>query len=235
MAKTILVVDDTESLRTLVKSYLTQEGFRVLTAADGRQALFLARDEKPDLILLDLMMPEMGGYEFMRVYGREAETPIIILTARVEENEKVLGLELGADDYVTKPFNPREVVARVKAILRRMRPPRTDDGAMLLRVGGLTLDPNAHAVSQNGTPIPLTPSEFDILHLLMRNPGRAYSRAQLIDDALGYAYAGVERTVDSHIKNLRRKLEPDPRSPTLIETVFGVGYRLHANPTSSAP
>ena len=174
MAKTILVVDDTESLRTLVKSYLTQEGFRVATAADGRQALFLAREEKPDLILLDLMMPEMGGYEFMRVYGREAETPVIILTARVEENEKVLGLELGADDYVTKPFSMRELTARIRAVLRRAG--KTSPQAELLRAGDITLDRNGRLVKIVDKYVDLTPSEFDLLAALMATPGRAWPR-----------------------------------------------------------
>jgi len=224
MAKTILVVDDTESLRTLVKSYLTQEGFRVLTAADGRQALFLARDEKPDLILLDLMMPEMGGYEFMRVYGREAETPIIILTARVEENEKVLGLELGADDYVTKPFSMRELAARIRAVLRRAG--KTSPQAELLRAGDITLDRNGRLVKIGDKYVDLTPSEFDLLAALMTSPGRAYSRLDLLDLLQGNAFEGYERTIDVHIRNLRSKIEPDSHQPRYVETVYGIGYRL---------
>ena len=224
MAKTILVVDDTESLRTLVKSYLTQEGFRVLTAADGRQALFLARDEKPDLILLDLMMPEMGGYEFMRVYGREAETPIIILTARVEENEKVLGLELGADDYVTKPFSMRELAARIRAVLRRAG--KTSPQAELLRAGDITIDRNVRLVKIGDKYVDLTPSEFDLLAALMTSPGRAYSRLDLLDLLQGNAFEGYERTIDVHIRNLRSKIEPDSHQPRYVETVYGIGYRL---------
>jgi DNA-binding response OmpR family regulator len=224
MAKTILVVDDTESLRTLVKSYLTQEGFRVLAAADGRQALFLARDEKPDLILLDLMMPEMGGYEFMRVYGREAETPIIILTARVEENEKVLGLELGADDYVTKPFSMRELAARIRAVLRRAG--KTSPQAELLRAGEITLDRNGRLVKIGDKYVNLTPSEFDLLAALMGTPGRAFSRLDLLDLLQGNAFEGYERTIDVHIRNLRSKIEQDPSHPHYVETVYGIGYRF---------
>ncbi|NCF64864.1 MAG: response regulator [Chloroflexi bacterium] len=224
MAKTILVVDDTESLRTLVKSYLIQEGFRVVTAADGRQALFLAREEKPDLILLDLMMPEMGGYEFMRVYGREAETPIIILTARVEENEKVLGLELGADDYVTKPFSMRELTARIRAVLRRAG--KTSPQAELLRAGDIILDRNGRLVKIGDRYVDLTPSEFDLLSSLMATPGRAFSRLELLDLLQGNAFEGYERTIDVHIRNLRTKIEEDPRDPRYVETVYGIGYRF---------
>jgi two-component system alkaline phosphatase synthesis response regulator PhoP len=227
MSKTILVVDDTESLRTLVKSYLTQEGFRVLTAADGRQALFLARDEKPDLILLDLMMPEMGGYEFMRVYSREAETPTIILTAKVEENDKVLGLELGADDYVTKPFSMRELTARIRAVLRRAG--KSTPQAELLRAGDITLDRNGRLVKVDDHYVDLTPSEFDLLATLMSTPGRAYSRMDLLDLLQGNAFEGYERTIDVHVRNLRSKIETDPSNPRYIETVYGIGYRFAAD------
>jgi DNA-binding response OmpR family regulator len=227
MSKTILVVDDTESLRTLVKSYLTQEGFRVLTAADGRQALFLARDEKPDLILLDLMMPEMGGYEFMRVYSREAETPTIILTAKVEENDKVLGLELGADDYVTKPFSMRELTARIRAVLRRAG--KSTPQAELLRAGDIILDRNGRLVKVDDHYVDLTPSEFDLLATLMSTPGRAYSRMDLLDLLQGNAFEGYERTIDVHVRNLRSKIETDPSNPRYIETVYGIGYRFAAD------
>ncbi len=227
MSKTILVVDDTESLRTLVKSYLTQEGFRVLTAADGREALFLARDEKPDLILLDLMMPEMGGYEFMRVYGREAETPTILLTAKVEENDKVLGLELGADDYVTKPFSMRELTARIRAVLRRAG--KTAPQAQLLRAGEITLDRTGRLVKIDKQYVDLTPSEFDLLATLMATPGRAYSRMDLLDLLQGSAFEGYERTIDVHVRNLRSKIEADPGNPRYVETVYGIGYRFAAD------
>lgn len=224
MAKTILVVDDTESLRHLVKSYLIQEGFHVLTAADGRQALFIAREQKPDLILLDLMMPEMGGYEFMRVYGREAETPVIVLTAKVEENDKVLGLELGADDYVTKPFSMRELAARVRAVLRRAG--KSTPQAELLRAADVTLDRESRLVMVGQRSVDLTPSEFDLLATLMASPGRAYSRMDLLELLQGNAFEGYERTIDVHVRNLRAKIEPDPSDPRYVETVYGVGYRF---------
>ncbi|OUC05991.1 transcriptional regulator, partial [Litorilinea aerophila] len=224
MAKTILVVDDKKSLRTMVQSYLTQEGFRVVTAADGREALFVAREEKPDLIILDLMMPEMGGYEFLRVYSKEAQTPIIILTARVDETDKVLGLELGADDYVTKPFSLRELTARVRAVLRRLE--KADVQQPVLQVGDVTLDRNTRRVTVDGREVSLTPSEFELLATLMGSPGRVFSRLDLLDRLQGDAYEGYERTIDVHIRNLRTKIEPDPRHPRYVETVYGVGYRF---------
>ncbi|MBE2201920.1 MAG: response regulator transcription factor [Anaerolinea sp.] len=224
MAKTILVVDDKESLRTLVKSYLTQEGFRVVTAANGREALFVARQEKPDLILLDLMMPELGGYDFMRVYRREAETPIIILTAKLEEPDKVLGLEMGADDYVTKPFSMRELTARVRAVMRRTT--KETAVADVLRVGELVLDRNGRSVKVNDQFVDLTPSEFDLLATFMAAPGRAFSRLDLLDRLQGTSFEGSERTIDVHIRNLRTKIEADPKNPRCVETVYGIGYRL---------
>ncbi len=224
MSKTILVVDDEERLTSLVKAYFTQEGFRVVTARNGREALFLARQEKPDLIVLDLMMPEMDGYEFMRLHRKERETPIILLTARVEDSDKVLGLELGADDYVTKPFSPRELTARVRAVLRRagQAAPEPD----LLRAADVTLDRAGHTVRVGARVVDLTPSEFDLLAALMSAPGRAFSRLELLDRLQGAAYEGYERTIDVHIKNLRAKIEPDPSKPRYVETVYGVGYRF---------
>jgi len=226
MPKTILEVDDEKQLRTLVKAYLTQEGFRVVTAADGREALFVARHEKPDLIILDLMMPEMDGYEFMRVYSKERETPVIMLTAKVEENDRVLGLELGADDYVTKPFSMRELAARVRAVLRRAGSPLPD--SEILRAADITLDRANHVVTVSDRHVDLTPTEFDLLAILMAAPGRAFSRFDLLDRLQGTAFDGYERTIDVHIRNLRSKLEPDPRHPRYVETVFGVGYRFTA-------
>jgi DNA-binding response OmpR family regulator len=224
VVKKILVVDDKQELRTLLKSYLTQEGFEVVTAADGREALFVARDGKPDLIILDLMMPEMGGYDFMRAYNREADTPIIILTARLEENDKVLGLELGADDYVTKPFSPRELTARVRAVLRRME--KGEQEADILREGDILVDRTGRIVMVAGQSIDLTPSEFDLLVTLMSAPGRVFSRLELLDRLQGAAYEGYERTIDVHIRNLRTKIEPDASHPEYIETVYGAGYRM---------
>lgn len=224
MSKTILVVDDKVSLRAMVKTYLTQAGYRVLTAGDGREALFVAREHKPDLILLDLMMPEMDGYAFIQAHKRERDTPIIILTARVEETDKVLGLELGADDYVTKPFGMRELGARVRAVLRRAG--NTAAPADILRVGDVTLDRDGRTVQRHDDVIDLTPSEFDILEQLMQTPGRVFSRGELLDGLSGDAAEGAERTIDVHIRNLRRKLEPNTRQPIYIETVYGVGYRF---------
>ena len=224
MAKTILVVDDAKELARLIKTYLTQEGFQVVTAFDGREALFVARREKPDLIILDLMMPEMGGYEFMRVYNKEADTPIIILTARLEENDKVLGLELGADDYVTKPFSMRELTARVRAVLRRLEKPGAAQD--ILRAADITLDRQGRLVKVGETLVDLTPSEFDLLAALMSAPGRAFSRLDLLEQLGDAAFEGYERTIDVHIRNLRAKIEPDPRHPRYVETVYGVGYRF---------
>lgn len=226
MAKKILVVDDKLELRTLLKSYLTQEGFEVVTAGDGQEALFVARREKPDLIILDLMMPEMGGYDFMRLYTRGENTPIIILTARLEENDKVLGLELGADDYVTKPFSPRELTARVRAVLRRLE--KQGAGPDILRAADIELDHACRILTVRGQPVDLTPSEFDLLATLMAAPGRVFSRLELLDRLQGTAYEGYERTIDVHIRNLRTKIEPDPSSPRYIETVYGAGYRFSA-------
>lgn len=224
MAKTILLVDDEERLISLVKAYMAQEGFRVVTASDGRQALFVARQEKPDLIILDLMMPEMDGYEFMREHRKERETPIIMLTAKIEENDKILGLELGADDYITKPFSPRELMARVRAVLRRAG--KATPEADVLRVAGVMLDRDSHLVQVREATVDLTPSEFDLLAAMMASPGRTFSRFDLLDRIQGVAYEGYERTVDVHIKNLRAKLEENPRKPRYIETVYGVGYRF---------
>jgi DNA-binding response OmpR family regulator len=227
MSKTVLVVDDTASLRRMVQSYLSQEGFRVLTAADGQEALMVARQEQPDLILLDLMMPNMGGYDFIRSYNKEGQAPIIVLTAKLEENDKVLGLELGADDYVTKPFSPRELTARVRAVLRRGSKNQYEPD--LLRVADITLDRDGRVVTVGKQNVDLTPSEFDLLATLMSAPGRAFSRLDLLDRLQGTAYEGYERTIDVHIRNLRTKIEPDPRNPRYVETVFGIGYRFAAN------
>jgi DNA-binding response OmpR family regulator len=224
MPKTVLVVDDEERLAALVKTYLEQAGFRAVTARNGREAMFLARQEKPDLIVLDVMMPEMDGLEFMRQHRKERETPIIMLTAKVEDTDKLLGLEMGADDYVTKPFSPRELIARVRAVLRRAGQAAPDPD--LLRAADITLDRAAHVVKISDRMIDLTPSEFDLLAVLMASPGRAFSRLELLDRIQGTAYEGYERTIDVHVKNLRAKIEPDSTKPRYIETVYGVGYRF---------
>ncbi|GIK58163.1 MAG: DNA-binding response regulator [Chloroflexota bacterium] len=224
MSKTILVVDDEERLVSLVKAYLEQGGFRVVAARNGRDALFLARQEKPDLILLDVMMPELDGYQFLRQHRQERNTPVILLTAKVEEDDRVLGLELGADDYVAKPFSPRELLARVRALLRRTGQNLPDAG--MLRVGDITLDKDSFLVKVNDMRVELTRSEFDLLAAMMASPGRTFSRFDLLERLQGDNVEGYERTIDVHIKNLRAKIEPDPRQPRYIETVYGVGYRL---------
>jgi DNA-binding response OmpR family regulator len=226
LPKTVLVVDDEERLVALLKAYLTQEGFRVVTAENGRVGLIQARHENPDIIILDIMMPEMDGYEFLRLNSKERDTPVILLTAKLEESEKVLGLELGADDYVTKPFSPRELTARVRAVLRRAG--KSAPEAEVLRTADVTLSRAARNVMVSGRYVDLTPSEFDLLATLMSTPGRAYSRMELLDRIQGTAFEGYERTIDVHVKNLRTKIEPDPKSPKYIETVYGVGYRFTA-------
>ena len=224
MSKKIMIVDDEPRLVSVVEAYLTQEGFDVATASNGQEALFVARESKPDLIILDVMMPEMDGFEFMRAHRREAETPIILLTAKVEEDDKVIGLELGADDFVTKPFRPRELVARVRAVLRRAGQTRPE--AAVIRASNIELDRERHTVEVGERYVDLTPSEFDLLAALMSVPGRAYSRLELLDRIQGVAYEGYERTIDVHIKNLRAKVEPKPKEPHYIQTVYGVGYRF---------
>lgn len=226
MTKTILVVDDSRDLRFMVEAYFAQEGYRVVTAEDGQQALHVARQTHPDLILLDLMMPQMDGYEFIRHYSQESDTPIIVLTAKLDENDKILGLELGADDYVTKPFSPRELTARVRAVLRRFE--RANVEPETLQIGELFLNHRTRQVAVNEKGVNLTPSEFDLLAVLMREPGRVFTRMDLLERIQGDAYEGYERTIDVHIRNLRTKIEPDPSTPTYVETVYGVGYRLHA-------
>lgn len=233
MAKTILIVDDAESLRTMLKTYLAQEGFRIVTAANGREALFVARQERPDLIILDLMMPELSGYDFMSAYAREGDTPIIILTAKLEESDKVLGLELGADDYLTKPFSMRELTARIRAVLRRAEKSNTSGPSSLMRAGDLTLDRDSRTVMVDQTSVDLTPSEFDLLATLMSTPGRVFSRLELLDRLQGDTYEGYERTIDVHVRNLRTKIEPDPRNPRYVITVYGIGYRLAPEPVGA--
>ncbi len=227
MAKTILVVDDKASLRKMVDDYLTGQGFRVVTATNGQEALFVARVEKPDLILLDIMMPDMDGYEFISVFTRESDIPIVLLTAKLEESDKVVGLELGADDYITKPFGMRELRARIRAVLRRaekgISPPE------VLRAADITLDKGTRTVSVGGQPASLTPTEFDLLAKLMSAPGQVFTRASLLETIQGVSIDSMERSINVHISNLRSKIEPDPSKPRYIETVFGVGYRFCAD------
>jgi DNA-binding response OmpR family regulator len=226
MSRTILVVDDKPNVRTLVRDYLTEQGFRVVVSDNGQNALYAARHEAPDLILLDIMMPEMDGFEFVRAFRRESDTPIILLTARLEEADKVAGLELGADDYVTKPFSMRELLARIRTVLRRSNKP--PEPGQVLRAADIVLDRETHSVGVAGQPVHLTPSEFDLLAVLMTRPGRVYTRMDLLRELEGSAFEGVARTIDQHVRNLRSKIEPDPARPRYIETVFGVGYRFAA-------
>ena len=225
--KKILVVDDEERIRTLVGAYLAQEGYEVVTAADGRQALLAAEREHPDLVLLDVMMPEMDGLEFMRTYGKQHSAPVILLTARVEESDKVIGLELGADDYVTKPFSLRELAARVRTVLRRFA--KTQSSGNALHAGDVVLDRDAFSVTVRGQTVDLTRTEFELLAVLMASPGKTLNRMHLLDQVQGVAFEGIERTIDGHVKNLRAKIEPNPREPLYIHTVYGVGYRFEAH------
>jgi two-component system alkaline phosphatase synthesis response regulator PhoP len=227
MPHCILVVDDDKQIVRLLRAYLEQAGFQVLVAYDGETALHAVRRERPDLVVLDLMLPHRDGWEITRLVRGDpavASTPIVMLTARVEDTDKIVGLELGADDYVTKPFNPQVVVARVRAVLRRATAGPTQP--RLLQVRDLSMDLDRHGVSLADRSVDLTATEFEFLRALMEHPSHAFTRLELIERALGYEYEGLERTVDSHIKNLRRKIEPDPKQPTYIETVYGVGYRL---------
>jgi DNA-binding response OmpR family regulator len=224
MPQRILIVDDERKLVQGLTAYFRQAGYETLAAYDGRAALESARRDRPDLILLDLMLPELDGIEVCRQIRRASDVPIIMLTARVEEADMLVGLEIGADDYITKPFSPREVVARARALLRRAGGALTT--AQVLRAGQIELDIDRRSVRVAGRLADLTPTEFELLAALMRNLGRPLSRAQLLDVAAGDADASYERTIDAHIKNLRRKVEPDPASPTHILTVFGVGYKF---------
>ncbi|MBN1878301.1 MAG: response regulator transcription factor [Anaerolineae bacterium] len=226
MAQKILVVDDEIQIVRVVRGYLEKAGFRVLTATNGQEALFVARDEKPDLVVLDLQLPGIDGLEFTRrIRAEQPQLAIIMLTARVDEMDRILGLELGADDYVTKPFSPRELVARVRAVLRRAQGEPAP--AEVLESGTLVLDKGRREVHKGGEVVDLTPTEFELLATLMSAPGRAFSRADLLESVQGIAFEAYERTVDAHVKNLRRKLEEDPANPQYIGTVRGVGYRFN--------
>jgi DNA-binding response OmpR family regulator len=221
---TILLIEDEGELARVAQSYLERAGMSVLTALRGDTGLALFNQTKPDLVLLDLNLPGMDGLDVARQIRRNGETPIIMVTARAEETDRLIGLELGADDYILKPYSPRELVARVRAVLRRSG--SALQAARRFSEGDLELDLDAHQVIRAGQPVDLTPSEFALLAALITQPGRVFSRLQLLEAAQGTAYEGYERTVDAHIKNLRAKLESDPKDPRYIETVFGVGYRL---------
>ena len=227
--KTILVVDDKASVVQMLRDYLCGKGYHAVTASNGREALFVARQEKPDLVLLDIMMPEMDGFDFMRTYRKERDTPVIMLTARVEETDKVIGLELGADDYVTKPFGMAELLARIRAVLRRYESEATPSEQ--IRVRDVTLDRATRQAKISGRSIDLTASEFDLLAILMHSAGRVFTRAELLHRLRVDAYERVERTIDVHIRNLRTKIESEPAKPCYIKTVFGVGYRFNDQDT----
>jgi DNA-binding response OmpR family regulator len=219
----ILVIDDEPKIVQLVRDYLERAGFAVSTARDGREGLMRARQERPDLVVLDLGLPELDGLEVTRRLRAESGVPIIMLTARSDETDKVVGLELGADDYVTKPFSPRELAARVRAVLRRQA---RDLDAEVIRAGDLVLDLPRLRAEVAGRPVTLTATEFQLLSALARQPGRVFTRSQLLDAIHGVAFDSYERAIDAHVKNIRRKVEPDPRKPRYLLTVYGVGYRL---------
>ena len=225
----ILVVDDDRDIVRLVRSYLEKAGYQVVTAYDGETALHMLRREQPHLLILDLMLPDRDGWDVARLVRSDsllAATPIIMLTARVEDNDKIVGLEIGADDYITKPFNPREVVARVRALLRRSQLQRGSPAPKILEAGGLQLDEGKRELTRSGELIELTPTEFELLKVLMGNPGYVITRDELAEKALGYRSDSLGRALDSHIKNLRRKIDTIPDSLSFIQTVHGIGYRL---------
>lgn len=225
MTNRILIVDDDKEVVRLMRAYLEQAGFETLVAYDGETALHVMRREKPDLLLLDLMLPDRDGWEVTRVVRSDpglSQTPIIMLTARVDVTDRIVGLAMGADDYVTKPYDPREVVARVRARLRSPEP----TSSQMLTVGGLQMDQGRREVRVDGRDVDLTPTEFNLLRVLMQQAGYVFTRSELISKGLGTEYEGLDRTLDSHIRNLRAKIEPDPKQPTYIQTVYGIGYRL---------
>ena len=225
MNETILVVDDEPKIVKQARDYLEKGSFRVLTAYDGQMALAVARRDKPDLVVLDLNLPKMDGLDVCRSLRRESDVPIIMLTARVEETDRLIGLELGADDYITKPFSPRELVARVRAVLRRakgeIKPPD------VINIKDMEINLEGHWVKKSGKAIHLTRTEFDLLATLARHPGQTISRAQLVDDLHGARIEGFDRSIDAHVKNLRKKIEPDPINPIYIQTVYGIGYKFN--------
>jgi two-component system alkaline phosphatase synthesis response regulator PhoP len=224
--KRVLVVDDDVKTVELVKLYLNRDGYKVLTAYNGTDALRLAREGHPDLIVLDLMLPGIDGLHVCRTIRNESDVPIIMLTAKTTEDDRLTGLDLGADDYVTKPFSPKELAARVRAVLRRLPGETIQRGPVELRHGKLTVNFPKHEASLDGRPLNLSPIEFKLLAALVREPERVFSRAELIEKALGYDFEGFDRTIDVHILNLRRKLEPNPNHPRYIRTVYGVGYKF---------
>ena len=231
MQHTILVVDDDKKTVDLIRLYLQRERYQVLVAYDGQQALEMARQKLPDLIILDWMLPKMDGLDVCRILRAEMDTPIILLTAKSTEDEKILGLNLGVDDYLTKPFSPRELVARVRVVLRRANRNTEKDRLSALHLGELIVDFDAHEATLHGEAVHLTPKEFKLLEIMAREPGRAFSRSDLVTYVFGIDYEGFERTVDVHVMNLRKKIEPLPDQPIYLQTVYGVGYKLKKEET----
>jgi DNA-binding response OmpR family regulator len=227
MPQKILVVDDDRKIVELVKLYLERDRFQVFTAFDGLQALELARQKQPDLIILDVMLPKVDGLDVLRLLTAESTTPIIMLTARRTEDDKLIGLELGADDYITKPFSPRELVARVRVVLRRLQKGKSSRPE-LVQLGDLVVDYERREVRRDGRVLPLTPAEFNLLAFMAQTPGRVSTRQELLDELFGYEAGSLERTIDTHIMNLRRKIEPDPAHPIYVQTVYGQGYRVES-------
>jgi len=232
----ILVIDDEANIVRLVRDYLEQAGYHVLTASNAETGLHILRREVPDLLVLDLGLPDRDGWDLTRLVRSDrqlADIPIIMLTARVDDSDKIIGLELGADDYITKPFNPREVIARVRAVLRRTGAGKTSFSRRITNAD-LSLDLEEHSLTVRGRQVELTPTEFELLSLFMENPGHTYTRDELLEKTLGYSYEGTGRTLDSHIHNLRAKIEPDPAEPVFIQTVHRIGYRF-AKRTGDGP
>jgi len=227
MKRKILVVDDEKKIVDIVKAYLERENYQVIVAYDGEEALDLAREQQPALLILDLMLPGISGWDVCRILRKELDTPIIMLTARDEVTDKIVGLELGADDYVTKPFDPKELVSRVKSVLRRSQ--GNANNSSLLKVGELSIDIEKRLARIAGEAVELTSTEFDLLKTMAEHPGRVYSRMNLLDETQGDSYEGYERTIDSHIKNLRKKIELGPAHSKYIVTIYGVGYKLQEN------
>lgn len=225
MKPAILVVDDDRKMVDLIRLYLEKDGYRVLVAYDGRRAIEIARNRRPGLIILDLMLPKVDGLDVCRLLRAESNVPIIMLTAKTTEDDKLEGLDIGADDYVTKPFSPRELVARVRAVLRRGMAEEVS-GPSQIQLGNLEVDFVRHEARVEGTSVHLTPKEFTLLEIMIKQPGRVYSRLELLELAFGFDYQGFERTVDVHVMNLRKKIEPDPTQPRYVHTVYGIGYKF---------
>ncbi len=225
MTRKILIADDEQHILETVAAYLRQEGYQVVTARNGSEAVYSFRHEQPDLVILDVMMPEMDGWQAARLIRKDSSVPLLFLTARIDDADQITGLELGADEYIAKPFSPRVVIAKVRALLRRAYGELAQE-PQIWRVDDLELNAETRRVTVAGQAVDLTPSEFGILQTLIARPGRVFTRMELLDAVQGEAYAGYERTIDVHVKNLRLKIEPDPRTPRYIETVYGVGYRL---------